>query len=150
MLAVSEIATNAVVHGGGGGILRIWQEDDAVVCDVTSRGRIDSPLVGRERPVSHSVGGYGLWLANEVCDLVQIRSLRHRHCGAAAQALRLSALAPREPADERTEHEPGLRCKGDVGGHADDDAERQTQHGSEADGGSDAHTGECMLRGPHP
>ena len=83
VLAVSEIAANAVVHGGGGGILRIWREDDAVVCDVTSRGRIDSPLVGRERPVSAQVGGYGLWLANEVCDLVQIR------CYATGSAVRL-------------------------------------------------------------
>jgi anti-sigma regulatory factor (Ser/Thr protein kinase) len=83
VLAVSEIAANAVVHGGGGGILRIWREDGAVVCDVTSRGRIDSPLVGRERPVSAQVGGYGLWLANEVCDLVQIR------CYATGSAVRL-------------------------------------------------------------
>ena len=75
--------------------------------------------------------------------------LRDRQCGAAAQARRLSALAPREPADECTKHEPGLRRKGDVGGHADDDAERQAQHGSDADGGSDAHTRECMLRALH-
>ena len=74
VLAVSEVATNAVAHGGGGGLLRIWQEDDAVVCDVTGRGSIDSPLIGRELPKSISTGGYGLWLANHVCDLVQIRS----------------------------------------------------------------------------
>ena len=74
VLAVSEVATNAVVHGGGGGLLRIWQEDDAVVCDVTGRGSIDSPLIGRELPRSIATGGYGLWLANQVCDLVQIRS----------------------------------------------------------------------------
>ena len=42
-----------------------------------------SPLVGRERPVSAQVGGYGLWLANEVCDLVQIR------CYATGSAVRL-------------------------------------------------------------
>ena len=74
VLAVSEIASNVVVHGGGGGILRIWQGDDAVVCDVTGRGSIDSPLIGRELPRSIAAGGYGLWLANHVCDLVQIRS----------------------------------------------------------------------------
>ncbi len=74
VLAVSEIAANVVVHGGSGGILRIWSEDDTVVCDVTGRGSIDSPLVGRELPKSIAAGGYGLWLANHVCDLVQIRS----------------------------------------------------------------------------
>ena len=74
VLAVSEIATNSVVHGGGGGLLRIWQEPDAVVCEVSDRGRIDLPLVGRERPPSAEASGYGLWLANQVCDLVQVRS----------------------------------------------------------------------------
>jgi anti-sigma regulatory factor (Ser/Thr protein kinase) len=74
VLAVSEIATNSVVHGGGGGLLRIWQEPDAVVCEVSDRGCIDSPLVGRERPASAQANGYGLWLANQVCDLVQVRS----------------------------------------------------------------------------
>ena len=31
------------------------------------------PLVGRERPAGPA-GGYGLWLANQLCDLVQVRS----------------------------------------------------------------------------
>jgi hypothetical protein len=51
----------------------------------------------------------------------------------------------REPAKERTEHDPGLRCKGNIGGQTDDNAERQAQHGSERDGGSDAHMRECMT-----
>ena len=37
-------------------------------------GRIDDPLVGRRRPNSTQVGDRGLWLANQLCDLVQIRS----------------------------------------------------------------------------
>jgi hypothetical protein len=53
-------------------------------------------------------------------------------------ALRNQAPA-REPAKERTEHEPGLRCKGDIGGQTDDTVERQAQHGSKPDGGSDNH-----------
>ena len=32
-----------------------------------------SPL-GRERPAAGQVGGHGLWLANQLCDLVQVRS----------------------------------------------------------------------------
>ena len=74
VLAISEIATNSVVHGGGGGLMRIWQEPDAVVCEVSDRGCIDAPLVGRECPPSGQENGYGLWLANQVCDLVQVRS----------------------------------------------------------------------------
>jgi hypothetical protein len=61
-----------------------------------------------------------------------------------AVALRHQAPA-REPAKERTEHEPGLRCKRDIGGQTDDNAERQAQHGSKPDGGSDTHVRECMV-----
>ena len=38
------------------------------------RGRFEDPLAGRRRPSGAQVGGYGLWLANQVCDLVQLRS----------------------------------------------------------------------------
>ena len=70
-----EVATNSVRHGGGAGVLRLWRDDVSVICDFTDRGRIDDPMVGRERPPSGSAGGRGLWLANQTCDLVQIRTL---------------------------------------------------------------------------
>ncbi|HSO96309.1 MAG TPA: hypothetical protein VLV81_09740 [Acidimicrobiia bacterium] len=34
-----------------------------------------SPLVGRERPGTEQLSGRGLWVANQLCDLVQIRTL---------------------------------------------------------------------------
>ena len=74
LVAVNEIATNSVRHGGGRGLLRLWREPDALVCEVRDQGRIDKPLAGRERPQRAQVGGYGLWLANQLCDLVQVRS----------------------------------------------------------------------------
>jgi anti-sigma regulatory factor (Ser/Thr protein kinase) len=74
VLAVNELATNSIRHGGGSGVLRIWREPGALICEVADRGRIDNPLAGRERPTGTQVGGYGLWLANQVCDLVQLRS----------------------------------------------------------------------------
>jgi anti-sigma regulatory factor (Ser/Thr protein kinase) len=74
VLAVNEIATNSIRHGGGGGVLRIWREPDSLICEVTDGGRIDDPLAGRQMPGSAQIGGYGLWLANQVCDLVQVRS----------------------------------------------------------------------------
>ena len=77
VLAVNEVATNSVRHGGGGGTLRAWQEPDALICEVRDRGRLEDPLVGRRRPSGAQVGGYGLWLANQVCDLVQLRSHEH-------------------------------------------------------------------------
>jgi anti-sigma regulatory factor (Ser/Thr protein kinase) len=74
VLAVDEIATNSLRHGGGRGTLRIWRDAGAVVCEVRDAGRIQDPMVGRERPSPDRDGGRGLWLANQLCDLVQLRS----------------------------------------------------------------------------
>ena len=74
LMAVNEVATNSVCHGGGGGLLRIWREPDRVVCEVSDGGLIDRPLAGRVRPGIAQPGGRGLWLANQLCDLVQVRS----------------------------------------------------------------------------
>ena len=74
VLAVCEVATNSIQHGGGEGILAVWREDENLVCDVRDRGRIEDPLVGRERPPGEQVVGRGLWIANQLCDLVQVRS----------------------------------------------------------------------------
>ena len=73
VLAVAEAAANSVRHGGGRGILRIWQDDGSVICELRDRGRIDDPLAGRRAPNHEQIGGRGLWIANSVCDLVQIR-----------------------------------------------------------------------------
>ena len=76
VLAVHEIATNSVRHGGGTGTLRMWQDHGTVICEIRDRGRIaQQPLVGRIRPGLGQSGGWGLWLANQLCDLVQLREL---------------------------------------------------------------------------
>lgn len=72
--AVSELAANSVMHGGGRGTLRLWNEDDELLAEVEDEGRIEEPLVGRLRPVISQESGRGLWLANQLCELVQIRS----------------------------------------------------------------------------
>jgi anti-sigma regulatory factor (Ser/Thr protein kinase) len=74
VLAANELATNSLRHGRGGGAVRIWREGESVSCEVDDQGRIDYPLVGRERPHPDQPSGRGLWLANQLCDLVQIRS----------------------------------------------------------------------------
>jgi anti-sigma regulatory factor (Ser/Thr protein kinase) len=75
LLAVNEVATNSLRHGSGWGYLRVWQEPHALICEVRDEGVFDAPLAGRMRPVPEQIGGYGLWLANQVCDLVQVRSV---------------------------------------------------------------------------
>lgn len=75
VLVVSELAANSIKYGGGAGTLRLWREAAAVVCEVRDGGVITDPLAGRRRPsVTGGGGKAGLWIANQVCDLVQIRS----------------------------------------------------------------------------
>jgi anti-sigma regulatory factor (Ser/Thr protein kinase) len=74
ILAAGEVASNSVRHGGGGGSMRIWFDGEAAVCEIRDAGFIEEPLAGREPPHPGAGGGYGLWLANQVCDLVQVRS----------------------------------------------------------------------------
>ena len=83
-LAVHEIASNVVRHTGGPGRLLLWRSTAgangpaAVVCEVRDAGRaagpIADPMVGRERPATGLDSGRGLWLANQLCDLVQLRT----------------------------------------------------------------------------
>ena len=74
VVAVNEVATNALVHGGGWGRLRLWSQAPAFVCEVRDGGRIDDPMVGRMPPPEGDESGRGLWLASQLCDLVQVRT----------------------------------------------------------------------------
>jgi anti-sigma regulatory factor (Ser/Thr protein kinase) len=73
-LALHEVCTNSIRFGGGRGTLSVWTADGALICDVADRGRIDDLLVGRVLPPLDGLGGRGVWLANQLCDLVQLRS----------------------------------------------------------------------------
>jgi len=97
VLAVSELLTNSVRHGGGAGTLTIWRDGGAVICEVYDHGTIrDRPLVGRERPLRGQLGGYGLWLVNQLCDLVQLRTVP---TGNVVRAhMRLAPACPMTPA----------------------------------------------------
>jgi anti-sigma regulatory factor (Ser/Thr protein kinase) len=74
VLVVNEVATNSIRHGGGIGTIGVWEDGDALVCEISDAGRIADPLVGRVRPAPGQSSGLGLWLANQLCELVQIRS----------------------------------------------------------------------------
>jgi anti-sigma regulatory factor (Ser/Thr protein kinase) len=73
--AANEVATNSLRHGGGSGTLRVWQERSALFCEIRDQGRFDKPLADRQRPDMDLASPRGLWLVNQLCDLVQIRSL---------------------------------------------------------------------------
>ena len=75
VLAAHELVTNAMRHGGGGGVLRVWTEGDAVVCQIEDRGGgIRDPLQGFLPPADAGRGGWGLWLARHLADLVEVRA----------------------------------------------------------------------------
>jgi anti-sigma regulatory factor (Ser/Thr protein kinase) len=74
VLAVSEVATNSVRHGGGSGTARIWIDGNDFVCEISDQGVIGDPLVDRRRPGGDPSKPRGLWTVNQLCDLVQVRS----------------------------------------------------------------------------
>ena len=74
VLVVSELAANSIKYGGGAGTLRLWRDGLSLVCEVRDDGAITDPLAGRRRPSVTTRGKAGLWMVNQVCDLLQIRS----------------------------------------------------------------------------
>lgn len=90
VLSVREIAGNSLRHGGGSGRLRSWTAGSSLVCELSDRGHIRESMVGRVRPRPDLESGRGVWLANQLCDLVQIRS------SSAGTAVRLHVRCTRE------------------------------------------------------
>jgi anti-sigma regulatory factor (Ser/Thr protein kinase) len=76
VFAINEAAGNVIRHGRSGGTVRIWSEPSAVIAEVVGPGPIADPLAGRRRPAADALGGRGLWLINQVCDLVELRTER--------------------------------------------------------------------------
>jgi len=73
VLAANEIAANMISPTTGSGVLHVWHTPDEIVCQVHDQGEITDPLAGRVRHGPDD-RGHGLWLVNQVCDLVELRS----------------------------------------------------------------------------
>jgi anti-sigma regulatory factor (Ser/Thr protein kinase) len=82
VLAVNEIAANTISHTTGDGVLHVWHTPEEIVCQVRDQGEITDPLAGRVRNGPDD-RGHGLWLVNQVCDLVELRT------GAAGTTVRM-------------------------------------------------------------
>jgi anti-sigma regulatory factor (Ser/Thr protein kinase) len=74
VLAVSEVAANTLRHTHSPGTLTLWRDENEVVCEIRDSGTITDPLAGRHRPGPDALGGHGLWLVHQVCDLVELNS----------------------------------------------------------------------------
>jgi serine/threonine-protein kinase RsbW len=73
VVAVNELLTNAVRHGGGAGHLTVWCDGDIVMCEVSDRGGGLGPLPAK-RPAPDQPGGRGLWLVRELTDTCEIKT----------------------------------------------------------------------------
>lgn len=74
VIAVNEIAANALGHAHGRGVIRSWCTRDEILFQVEDGGHITDPLAGRRRRPADAAGGHGLWLVNLLCDLVEQRT----------------------------------------------------------------------------
>jgi DcmR-like sensory protein len=75
-VVVNELATDAVNQAGGGGRLRVWRADGELICQIEHDGAITDPLAGHRAPIEGSPGGR--WIANQLCDLVELRTSDER------------------------------------------------------------------------
>jgi anti-sigma regulatory factor (Ser/Thr protein kinase) len=74
VLAVDELAVNSIQHGGGHAVLRLWPTPSQLICEVHDLGTLHPPHTGRPRPAPGQLAGRGLWLAEQLCDLIEIES----------------------------------------------------------------------------
>jgi anti-sigma regulatory factor (Ser/Thr protein kinase) len=76
VLAVNEITTNAVIHGGGLGRLRLWLSARQLVCEITDTGpgMPGGRLPPHRQPPPEAQGGRGLWLTRTLCDAFSVRT----------------------------------------------------------------------------
>jgi anti-sigma regulatory factor (Ser/Thr protein kinase) len=78
-VAVSEIVTNALIHGEAPRCLWVYRRDGALVCHVRDGGAGPAdPLVGYQPPDIAALGGRGLWIAHQLCDVVEVAANGNR------------------------------------------------------------------------
>jgi anti-sigma regulatory factor (Ser/Thr protein kinase) len=107
VIAVGEVIANTLRHTSGGGTVFIWRTRTEVICQISDTGCITDPLVGLRRPLGP--GGLGLWVVNQVCDLVELRT--GKRGTTIRMHMSLAADPPPRPADVRAENSPVVRAK---------------------------------------
>lgn len=75
LIVASEMANNAVRHGGGTGRLRLWRSGERFYCQVSDHGPgLADAHVGLTPPDPHQSGGRGVWIIRQLSDSVDIFS----------------------------------------------------------------------------
>ncbi|HEY0697652.1 MAG TPA: ATP-binding protein [Micromonospora sp.] len=112
VLAVHELVTNAVRHGGGAGELVLHRDDDTLTCEIVDHGGTPDSLPVR-LPAANVPGGRGLWLAHHLTGTLL---LTHRPGGTTATVN--VCLTPEQPgtADSAASTHIGLGSGGPTEG----------------------------------
>jgi anti-sigma regulatory factor (Ser/Thr protein kinase) len=77
VIAVSEVATNGMLHGRPPVRVQLWTDAGRAVCTVTDQGSgIDNPFAGYvpANGTDFTRGGMGLWMARRLCDRVDLHN----------------------------------------------------------------------------
>lgn len=70
--AARHVALDSLNRGAERGVIRVWDSATAVICEVTDNTAVTDVLAGRQSPAGDH--DRGLRAANQICDLVQMRS----------------------------------------------------------------------------
>ena len=70
--AAQKLALGSLHRGAEQVVVRVWSQPDAVSCDVSDTTVLSDVLHGRRTPLADEHDG--VWLANRLCDLVQLRT----------------------------------------------------------------------------
>ncbi len=70
--AVRLLAASSLRRGAERGAIRVWNTPDALVCEIFDVTLVGDLLAGRRAPTEEDSDS--LWSANQLCDLVQLRS----------------------------------------------------------------------------
>jgi anti-sigma regulatory factor (Ser/Thr protein kinase) len=68
VLAVTEVASNAVEHGVPPVAVCLWTTATSIIFQITDNGHFTEPLAGLLPPPANQSRGRGLWMAHQLCD----------------------------------------------------------------------------------
>lgn len=72
VLAVNEVATNAVEHGMGEALISVWEAADGFVFEIQDAGSLRDPMPGLRAPHPSEARGRGVWIARQLCDSLHV------------------------------------------------------------------------------
>jgi anti-sigma regulatory factor (Ser/Thr protein kinase) len=115
VLAANEIATNAVVHGGGQGQLRLWCDQTHLHCQISDHGPgLSASAITTHLPPHSAPSGRGLWIAARLCHLTI-----HDNIPGPGTVVELSVVLDRPSRDpDRPSRNPDRRRPGPAGAPA--------------------------------